>query len=80
MVRCMKGFYAVFLVRAVEQGDAGPVEKIRRLAVWVEGSLAVEVGAAPVPRSELVEASELVTHSLTAEEVSALVDDLEVKV
>lgn len=76
----MQGFFAVFFVRAVNQGEHGPVEKVQRLAVWVEGALGVDGTSGPCARAELVERGELVTHVVTAEEVSALVDDLEVKV
>lgn len=75
----MQGFFAVFLVRSVEQGEFGPVEKLKNLAVWVEGALGCKGVSGPIERSEL-EREELVTHVVTADEVSALVDDLEVKV
>lgn len=73
----MKGFFAVFIVRGTEAGPDGPVEKTKRLAVWVEGSLSAELVAGPVTRAELAEVDALI-HVVTAETVSALADDFEV--
>lgn len=75
----MQGHFAIFRVRAFQTGKTGPEEVVRDVAVWVEGALSVDAGPAPLELAEL-QKTNTVLAAISAENVAAFVDDLDVPV